>query len=110
MERAEKLQQSGDVIYSQLGSSFANPFLRLDDALEYVINVRNSGSKVTNANNVQFEIFLDGGTFYPYTNIDHQATHSRSNTFVMPEGVRRSEEHTSELQSRQYLVCRLLLE
>src|SRR3712207_8339454 len=30
-----------------------------------------------------------------------------------PEGggrFRRSEEHTSELQSRQYLVCRLLLE
>src|SRR3712207_8789137 len=26
------------------------------------------------------------------------------------EGARRSEEHTSELQSRQYLVCRLLLE
>src|SRR3712207_8937533 len=25
-------------------------------------------------------------------------------------GVTRSEEHTSELQSRQYLVCRLLLE
>src|SRR3712207_8912439 len=25
-------------------------------------------------------------------------------------GNRRSEEHTSELQSRQYLVCRLLLE
>src|SRR3712207_7280762 len=31
---------------------------------------------------------------------------------VMQRGVieRRSEEHTSELQSRQYLVCRLLLE
>src|SRR3712207_7029786 len=27
-----------------------------------------------------------------------------------PRGPRRSEEHTSELQSRQYLVCRLLLE
>src|SRR3712207_7403126 len=26
------------------------------------------------------------------------------------EGRERSEEHTSELQSRQYLVCRLLLE
>src|SRR3712207_8889352 len=26
------------------------------------------------------------------------------------QGVPRSEEHTSELQSRQYLVCRLLLE
>src|SRR3712207_9020706 len=30
---------------------------------------------------------------------------------VAPPGLRkRSEEHTSELQSRQYLVCRLLLE
>src|SRR3712207_8128244 len=28
----------------------------------------------------------------------------------MSEGELRSEEHTSELQSRQYLVCRLLLE
>src|SRR3712207_8744572 len=27
-----------------------------------------------------------------------------------PHVARRSEEHTSELQSRQYLVCRLLLE
>src|SRR5947209_12843463 len=27
-----------------------------------------------------------------------------------PSGPPRSEEHTSELQSRQYLVCRLLLE
>src|SRR3712207_8151797 len=27
-----------------------------------------------------------------------------------PTSRRRSEEHTSELQSRQYLVCRLLLE
>src|SRR3712207_8115145 len=26
------------------------------------------------------------------------------------DGINRSEEHTSELQSRQYLVCRLLLE
>src|SRR3712207_9066921 len=26
------------------------------------------------------------------------------------DGEKRSEEHTSELQSRQYLVCRLLLE
>src|SRR3712207_8352541 len=28
----------------------------------------------------------------------------------LPERLDRSEEHTSELQSRQYLVCRLLLE
>src|SRR3712207_8399947 len=30
--------------------------------------------------------------------------------FVRKHPERRSEEHTSELQSRQYLVCRLLLE
>src|SRR3712207_8426258 len=33
--------------------------------------------------------------------------------FLVPtaaDDVKRSEEHTSELQSRQYLVCRLLLE
>src|SRR3712207_7746352 len=29
---------------------------------------------------------------------------------AVPPGRPRSEEHTSELQSRQYLVCRLLLE
>src|SRR3712207_8400950 len=29
---------------------------------------------------------------------------------VLGHHARRSEEHTSELQSRQYLVCRLLLE
>src|SRR3712207_8948426 len=31
-------------------------------------------------------------------------------TLRVPPSRRRSEEHTSELQSRQYLVCRLLLE
>src|SRR3712207_8110530 len=29
---------------------------------------------------------------------------------IASKGAARSEEHTSELQSRQYLVCRLLLE
>src|SRR3712207_7923728 len=29
---------------------------------------------------------------------------------IIPKNFIRSEEHTSELQSRQYLVCRLLLE
>src|SRR3712207_8337058 len=34
-----------------------------------------------------------------------------SSVELVVEGtIRRSEEHTSELQSRQYLVCRLLLE
>src|SRR3712207_7431591 len=35
---------------------------------------------------------------------------SRMTGFVRVAQAARSEEHTSELQSRQYLVCRLLLE
>src|SRR3712207_8772871 len=34
----------------------------------------------------------------------------RKGVSVLITGAARSEEHTSELQSRQYLVCRLLLE
>src|SRR3712207_8911599 len=36
--------------------------------------------------------------------------HPRSRGERLPRTEPRSEEHTSELQSRQYLVCRLLLE
>src|SRR3712207_6206326 len=36
--------------------------------------------------------------------------HGRRPRARLPDRLRRSEEHTSELQSRQYLVCRLLLE
>src|SRR3712207_7906414 len=37
-------------------------------------------------------------------------SHAAVAVSVAAGGVARSEEHTSELQSRQYLVCRLLLE
>src|SRR3712207_8808944 len=72
-------------------------------------------------------------TLFPYTTLfrsEHVVAHVRVLAGVRPElghpvrigqeagvddevGVQRqprSEEHTSELQSRQYLVCRLLLE
>src|SRR3712207_7522942 len=42
-----------------------------------------------------FHLFLDGTSFLASGDVHHS---------------KRSEEHTSELQSRQYLVCRLLLE
>src|SRR3712207_8775600 len=44
---------------------------------------------------------------------DHEGAHPLQESEAgtrHPERRRRSEEHTSELQSRQYLVCRLLLE
>src|SRR5438445_6197506 len=60
-------------------------------------------------------------TEHDQTRADRRRTHTvvtrspsrrllRTAGIVRVEGVGRSEEHTSELQSRQYLVCRLLLE
>src|SRR5258707_6009046 len=40
----------------------------------------------------------------------HGPVAETKNLTVKPDLTWRSEEHTSELQSRQYLVCRLLLE
>src|SRR3712207_7861459 len=37
-------------------------------------------------------------------------TYGRPSGSIVATCARRSEEHTSELQSRQYLVCRLLLD
>src|SRR5947209_16349027 len=55
-------------------------------------------------------------TLFPYTTLFRSPCHSSAS--APPPGSSpharpaswRSEEHTSELQSRQYLVCRLLLE
>src|SRR3712207_8979704 len=66
-------------------------------------------------------------TLFPYTTLfrsgaddrigcraerESRRAHQRAKIFRSPavSGKTRSEEHTSELQSRQYLVCRLLLE
>src|SRR3712207_7945234 len=62
-------------------------------------------------------------TLFPYTTLFRSERHRPeawwgsfgpgSTQNSLPSGSRmtvRSEEHTSELQSRQYLVCRLLLE
>src|SRR5476651_2874065 len=65
-----------------------------------------------------FFFFNDTATTEIYTLSLHDALpiwpppfpHSRGRIVVACGGSTRSEEHTSELQSRQYLVCRLLLE
>src|SRR5215203_6905329 len=54
-------------------------------------------------------------TLFPYTTLFRtgtpRVTHVRHQGRASPRcGRTRSEEHTSELQSRQYIVCRLLLE
>src|SRR3712207_8162447 len=51
------------------------------------------------------------GQYEGYHDAGGVAPGSETETFVaLRAHVDRSEEHTSELQSRQYLVCRLLLE
>src|SRR5258707_11736936 len=61
-------------------------------------------------------------TLFPYTTLFRSTVYVRSPTAItvwvsgtsgssaLNLRIPRSEEHTSELQSRQYLVCRLLLE
>src|SRR3712207_8565125 len=54
-------------------------------------------------------------TLFPYTTLFRSLADNRHSRGQEPRGPQhsapsRSEEHTSELQSRQYLVCRLLLE
>src|SRR3712207_7686820 len=44
------------------------------------------------------------------TSSAEESCHGRTRNRTHSSPSRRSEEHTSELQSRQYLVCRLLLE
>lgn len=72
---AKVLQASDDEVYKQMGSSVANPFLRIDDALQYIIKARNNSE---DARNHRFEIFLAGGTYYPYTDLYGTQGHVRS--------------------------------
>src|SRR3712207_770623 len=55
-----------------------------------------------------YTALLDDG-YSPASVLRHHRILSRALTVAVQRG-HRSEEHTSELQSRQYLVCRLLLE
>src|SRR3712207_8661710 len=58
------------------------------------------------------EIEFDIDAYEPLPVYKPQATRAQIEKAldVLAAAERRSEEHTSELQSRQYLVCRLLLE
>src|SRR2546422_6553005 len=61
-------------------------------------------------------VVVDPGTELHFLEMDHvllllgRPRRLRLLELELPEEVKRSEEHTSELQSRLHLVCRLLLE
>src|SRR3712207_8196751 len=56
---------------------------------------------------------MENGEEYVFSKVGVETTSEMFNSIISLETKscdKRSEEHTSELQSRQYLVCRLLLE
>src|SRR3712207_6994032 len=64
-----------------------------------------AGDDVARRLGIHVDHVAGGATVFeePEHGVGERRAHSRGDR-------RRSEEHTSELQSRQYLVCRLLLE
>src|SRR3712207_8090547 len=66
--------------------------------------VRLSFNTISSTDDIEIDVLKNGTSIFP-----------GSTKLIYPAGrtsavTTRSEEHTSELQSRQYLVCRLLLE
>ena len=98
---ANILLTSGDPLYSQQGSSMANPFTKFSDALDYIVKLRNYKNSLASTDegyeeaakirkkyaNTRFEIFVAGGEYYPYQNPLGVEGNARSSTFVLPEGV-----------------------
>src|SRR5690625_865825 len=77
------------------------------------LNVGHSHPKVTEAVNEQVGKFLHPGfnvmMYEGYINLAEKLCEITPGNFEK-QAILRSEEHTSELQSRGHLVCRLLLE
>src|SRR3712207_6134889 len=82
----------GPQLLNSVGTAHGGATMALLDVVHSAVS--NSHGTVAVAQDVHTE-FLSAG---------------RPGDQLVAEGVERSEEHTSELQSRQYLVCRLLLE
>src|SRR3712207_7934409 len=78
----------------------------------YTTLFRSSGSVVTSTSGLGASS-ISGATVSCSAKTSSIASSTTSSTTTRPgpaSVASRSEEHTSELQSRQYLVCRLLLE
>src|SRR3712207_9006615 len=81
-------------LFRSLSTFIVSVFCLTDDWLRKVRRIRRRGPEPTLADSEVLIMEIVG----EFLGIDTD------------EGIYRSEEHTSELQSRQYLVCRLLLE
>ena len=73
--------------YGLTGSSFRNPFNSLEDALNYINNVRSNSDSSNKYNEVDFEIFIAGGTYYPFAAPGDYSINQRKSSFTIPQGV-----------------------
>ena len=73
----------GNARYGMAGSSFRNPFTSLEEALTYIDLVRANNA----SDNVSFEIFIAGGTYYPFSAPGGYSTNLRKSAFTLPQGV-----------------------
>src|SRR3712207_9405709 len=73
----------------------------------YTTLFRSAHALLTFDARVVFGIFV---LYVAWDSISHWMAHTGKYFDSVDKQLERSEEHTSELQSRQYLVCRLLLE
>src|SRR3712207_8313918 len=76
-------------------------------SLLYMLAIRSSAKKPSNGAVVTLDLQSDSTA--AMTEAAREGS-NRTARLSWPAGATRSEEHTSELQSRQYIVCRLLLE
>src|SRR3712207_8861252 len=81
------------------------PYTTLFRSPAYLVALEKIGSR----DHFPFEVRA-GGAFYVNLRVRVRSAKNRVAAFDPDANESRSEEHTSELQSRQYLVCRLLLE
>src|SRR3712207_7024825 len=74
----------------------------------YTTLFRSTVSKIAQVPNKTNSTIVE--EFYTYMKAKGSSEQHQNNVLKTVIAYARSEEHTSELQSRQYLVCRLLLE
>src|SRR5690606_41922048 len=80
--------------------------MRLDDLLEKMESIAASGTRL----NLDYAIDEMLDEYEQEDILDYFRSCETSSLQVAQDELSRSEEHTSELQSRENLVCRLLLE
>src|ERR1041385_1012226 len=90
--------------------------IRSDESVGTIYVARDEGQVVAMASLLYTVSTAEGGTAALFEDLVVQPTHRGQGIatalagFAIAEARSRSEEHTSELQSRLHLVCRLLLE